>query len=271
MRSQPDRDGSTDGRADLENGRDKGMTATTTSSIPSSVIQASRLGTGTETHHSTRPSLFQGQRSFSDGKLTDDLLRSPTLQSRRQSQLEDTELPVPVETAVWDWQPPAFGATTTPLGNSDQSSAYFYEPQGELLLRQFPGIGGVRAHEFNIPGPVVHQSPNREQPAGNPFESFLSNTSNPDNGNARIGVKRKSAPDLYHTAAKRPTLDMGETDRAGQHVNTPSGKATPVVDRRALSASQPSASVLPARKVFPIQIGDKLFRLSGASISSDGK
>lgn len=29
--------------------------------------------------------------------------------------------------------------------------------------------------------------------------------------------------------------------------------------------------VLPARKVFPIQIGDKLFRLSGASISSDGK
>jgi len=28
--------------------------------------------------------------------------------------------------------------------------------------------------------------------------------------------------------------------------------------------------VLPARKVFPIQIGDKLFRLSGASISSDG-
>ena len=29
--------------------------------------------------------------------------------------------------------------------------------------------------------------------------------------------------------------------------------------------------VLPARKVFPIQIGNKLFRLSGASISSDGK
>ena len=27
--------------------------------------------------------------------------------------------------------------------------------------------------------------------------------------------------------------------------------------------------VLPPRKVFPIQIGDKLFRLSGASISSD--
>ena len=29
--------------------------------------------------------------------------------------------------------------------------------------------------------------------------------------------------------------------------------------------------VLPHEKVFPIQIGSKLFRLSGASISSDGK
>lgn len=32
-----------------------------------------------------------------------------------------------------------------------------------------------------------------------------------------------------------------------------------------------SALALPPRKVFPIQIGDKLFRLCGASLSSDGK
>lgn len=38
------------------------------------------------------------------------------------------------------------------------------------------------------------------------------------------------------------------------------------------SVTDPNVSMLlPARKVFPIQIGDKLFRLSGASISSDGK
>jgi hypothetical protein len=29
--------------------------------------------------------------------------------------------------------------------------------------------------------------------------------------------------------------------------------------------------ILPAGKVFPIQIGSELFRLSGASIASDGK
>jgi hypothetical protein len=68
---------------------------------------------------------------------------------------------------------------------------------------------------------------------------------------------------------------MVEVDTTGQRVEVQSGKASPVADRRNLPDSHPSASaaplVLPARKVFPIQIGDKLFRLSGASISSDGK
>jgi hypothetical protein len=36
-------------------------------------------------------------------------------------------------------------------------------------------------------------------------------------------------------------------------------------------SAPPTYMALPARKVFPIQIGDKLFRLSGASINSDGK
>lgn len=37
------------------------------------------------------------------------------------------------------------------------------------------------------------------------------------------------------------------------------------------STNTTTSLALPARKVFPIQIGDKLFRLSGASISSDGE
>ena len=36
------------------------------------------------------------------------------------------------------------------------------------------------------------------------------------------------------------------------------------------SRKPPVASILPPEKVFPIQIGSDLFRLSGASISSDG-
>jgi hypothetical protein len=274
MCSEPDRDGSTDGRDDLNNGRVKAVTAAAVSSIPSSAIPAGRSGIGTEPHHRSRPLLFQGTRFSTDDKLTDDLLHSPVLPSRTQSQLVETELPIPVEAAVWDWQAPAFGASTQ-LGISDQSSTYFYEPQGELLLNQSASTASARAGEFNIPGPVARQSANRGQSAVNPLEASFSNTSFSNGSSARIGAKRKSAPDLYDTAAKRLALDMGEADRAGQRVDAQGGKTTPVVDRRNLPALHPSTSatslVLPARKVFPIQIGDKLFRLSGASISSDGK
>jgi len=273
MRSHPDRDGSTDGRDDLDDGRVKTMAAATT--IPSSVIPGNRSSTGTDTHHRSRPSLFQGTRSSSDDKHTDDLLHSPVLPSRTQSQLVDTDLPVPVEAAVWDWQAPTFGASNTQPVSSDQSSAYFYEPQGELLLHQAPGTVISRADEFNIPGPVVSPISNRGQPALNPLEALLASSRVPDDSSVRIGAKRKSAPDVYDIAAKRPTLDMVEVDRTGPRADAQSGKVSPIADRRNLPASHPSTSatplVLPARKVFPIQIGDKLFRLSGASISSDGK
>lgn len=65
------------------------------------------------------------------------------------------------------------------------------------------------------------------------------------------------------TTESRPRLPM--SDLEGARPGSGSGQA-----RRTLS--EPTIPViLPARKVFPIQIGDKLFRLSGASISSDGE
>jgi hypothetical protein len=42
-------------------------------------------------------------------------------------------------------------------------------------------------------------------------------------------------------------------------------------ERRIAEISHKLTTVLPAGKVFPIQIGSELFRLSGASISSDGQ
>ncbi|KAK4545193.1 hypothetical protein LTR36_003372 [Oleoguttula mirabilis] len=64
------------------------------------------------------------------------------------------------------------------------------------------------------------------------------------------------------TGENRPRSAVTDTEGArpgpgigGGHARTMTDPSTPVV--------------LPARKVFPIQIGDKLFRLSGASISSD--
>jgi hypothetical protein len=272
MCSQTDLDESTERREDLNDRRVIDMAAATTSSLPPSAIPASRAGT--ELSNPTRPSLSQGTRPSSDDRITDDLLHSPTLASRPQPQTVNAELPAPVEAAVWDWQAPTFGAHTQ-TDNSDPTLTYLYEPQGELLLREPSRPLGARADEFNIPGPVVSSTADRRQPAANPLEALLSGTSVPGSNSTRVGAKRKSTTDICEAATKRPALDMGEPDRAADRVNAPSGKKTPVLERRNLSTTHPTASagslVLPARKVFPIQIGDKLFRLSGASISSDGE
>lgn len=51
----------------------------------------------------------------------------------------------------------------------------------------------------------------------------------------------------------------------------PQGRVIDVSKPRRVVESPGGADMLPAGKVFPIQIGSELFRLSGASISSDGK
>lgn len=51
----------------------------------------------------------------------------------------------------------------------------------------------------------------------------------------------------------------------------PQGRVIDVSKPRRIVESPAGADILPAGKVFPIQIGSELFRLSGASLSSDGK
>ncbi|KAJ4360122.1 uncharacterized protein N0V89_000682 [Didymosphaeria variabile] len=51
----------------------------------------------------------------------------------------------------------------------------------------------------------------------------------------------------------------------------PQGRVIDVSTPRRVVESRGGADILPSGKVFPIQIGSELFRLSGASISSDGR
>lgn len=50
----------------------------------------------------------------------------------------------------------------------------------------------------------------------------------------------------------------------------PQGRETDVPESRRVAESSGSGDMLPAGRVFPIQIGSALFRLSGASLCSDG-
>lgn len=81
-----------------------------------------------------------------------------------------------------------------------------------------------------------------------------------------------------HTAASEvvPQPVSRENTQAGRRKEQskgtgPQGRVIDVSTPRKIQDSPGGVDVLPASKVFPIQIGSQLFRLSGASLSSDGK
>ena len=229
----------------------------------SSQAQAGTLHLQTGISETNTPCHSRPSVSRTTSQDTGITIRSPYKASHTQSSNNGASITGPIESAIWDWQASSPSVSTrfeTSLA-SKPSPSYSYEPQGELLLRESRLQG---ANEFNIPAPVRSSSTTSHHHS-NPLEALLGDgTSSVHNR----GVKRKSAHDLFSPSqfepgdAKRFAVDSGEDRPAG-------------LERRALPPSHASAPpiqmALPCRKVFPIQIGDKLFRLSGASISSDGK
>ncbi|TKA73575.1 hypothetical protein B0A55_07915 [Friedmanniomyces simplex] len=78
-------------------------------------------------------------------------------------------------------------------------------------------------------------------------------------------------PQSTQSARGRSATDSAESRPRQSGADTEGSRAGPssTTGSRRPATEPPAPMVLPARKVFPIQIGDKLFRLSGASISSD--
>lgn len=199
----------------------------------------------------------------------------------------------PVETSIWGWEAPR-------EGQEQSSSSIHYEPQGELLQEQQDHQ--TSRDEFNIPH-AVSASKNPKSffeytTARNSSDDFIAPREPVERVAATSGLKRITAPESSTTAeapkVKRAMSKMSVSEEAHSSQEpaypteneslerevpcTKNGTSTtqsfnvdhmrPPLGRRAMTdPGQPM--LLPARKVFPIQIGDKLFRLSGASISSD--
>ena len=70
---------------------------------------------------------------------------------------------------------------------------------------------------------------------------------------------RQAAVETQQGTLSQPYAEITSTD------------VPPAKRRRTTPGETQSLAGLPARKVFSIQIGTELFRLSGASISSDGQ
>lgn len=80
-----------------------------------------------------------------------------------------------------------------------------------------------------------------------------------------------SAPADTETAPAAKTDNEAQKRKEASKGTGPQGRVIDVSKPRKVVESPGGPDILPAGKVFPIQIGSELFRLSGASLSSDGK
>lgn len=79
-----------------------------------------------------------------------------------------------------------------------------------------------------------------------------------------------SAASLASESASQGNTDVARRKEQSKGTG-PQGRVIDVSKPRKVVEAPGGPDVLPSGKVFPIQIGSELFRLSGASISSDGK
>lgn len=253
------------------------------------------------------PSMAVSSRSAEVGGQTE---RQTSVSKGKQPQDAGAHIAQPfpsgrsIENSIWDWDVP-LGSSI------DDASSYYYEPQGELLQEQreqrapktdftiphsvsttgshwpFPptaansngGSGSFAVPPRKVPTPtagVKRKSTSDQNPGSSQADAKRSSRSSAmqedqpisprDSGpparstRSQAGTRQRSATDTTEGRA-RPSVTDIDSFRPGESTSGP---------RRTLTDPN-TPMILPARKVFPIQIGDKLFRLSGASISSDGK
>lgn len=85
---------------------------------------------------------------------------------------------------------------------------------------------------------------------------------------------RTAAPPTPNGTVSQPAaLENTQTGRREEQTKGtgPQGRVIDVSSPRKIQDAPAGLDIRPAGKVFPIQIGSELFRLSGASLSSDGK
>ncbi|KAF4547558.1 BTB/POZ domain-containing protein 2 [Elsinoe fawcettii] len=156
----------------------------------------------------------------------------------------------------------------SPLDDEDSSSDDEFEVVGELQEQERDRAAQQqkRSVSFAIPQPVDPSDPGdtrRSSTAGDASDA----------GPLRPSLKRKRSSEGEEQARSNSTrnanVEVIADPNAEQSNGEPAARVTQSEERRLIAELKNSPMVLPARLVFPIQIGSELFRLSGASISSD--
>jgi hypothetical protein len=192
----------------------------------------------------------------------------------------DFSIPLPITAGESAYQALQQNQSATPTPNTTQTQNPLSPPPPPRTSQQEPVVQtGMKRKIDSEPASAVSQNGStatenpskRQNRSRQSSEASITSPVLATPANARPPpTTRAAAPPPPSEAVPQPSLqDSPQTDR--RKGTGPQGRVIDVSTPRRVQETPGGQGILPAGKVFPIQIGSELFRLSGASISSDGK
>lgn len=189
----------------------------------------------------------------------------------QQAPTNEFSIPLPVTNTDTVYPPPQ-PAVQKPLSSSPKPAQQLPVQTSMKRKADTDATSGVSQGPFKRSGERDAKRPSRSRAssivsATSPVVATATTTPNP------------RAPATLTASMSAPAAVEGNTQSGNEAQKRrepskgtgPEGRVIDVSTPRRIAESRGTVEMLPSGKVFPIQIGSELFRLSGASISSDGE
>jgi hypothetical protein len=190
----------------------------------------------------------------------------------------DFSVPLPVTTAESAYQALQHSQSATPTPNTTQTHNPLSPPPPRPqpvvqtgMKRKLDSESSSVSHNGNttVENPSKRQNKSRQSSdasVASPVLAAPADARPPPTTRAAPPAPSEGVP--QHASQDNPQVERRKEQSKG---TGPEGRVIDVSTPRRVQESPGGLDILPAGKVFPIQIGSELFRLSGASLSSDGK
>lgn len=193
----------------------------------------------------------------------------------------DFSIPLPVTNTESAYQPFHQGHSATPTPTATQTQHPISPPPPPQPMQQRPVVQtGMKRRIDSEPNSAVSQSASaaaenpskRQHKSRQPSDASITSpviAALADSRPAPLTAPSASSGSIPQSTSQ----ENNQTERRKEQSKGtgPQGRVIDVSKPRKVAESPGALDILPAGKVFPIQIGSELFRLSGASLSSDGK
>ncbi|KAI4944337.1 hypothetical protein J4E86_009395 [Alternaria arbusti] len=194
--------------------------------------------------------------------------------------INNFNIPLPVSAGEASYQAFSQSQSVTPAPNVAQSQNQLSPPlpPAPAQQQQRPAVQAGTKRKVDTESPSAAQQdssaaenpPKRQNVSRQPSDASAASPAVTAPADAQTPTMTRTAATSEATPRQVSRENTNTERRKEQSKGTgPQGRVIDVSTPRRVPGSPGALDILPAGKVFPIQIGSELFRLSGASISSD--